>query len=164
METRVVYGQMPPTDRHFALKSPYTQYSKPDFTPHHYYEYVWNECVPEKIRIISKIEFPTLEECQKAFEIENKKYLDTTGIISNINNQIEKTQLKARESHRRYVEIMSTDDFYPTALWNYMDRLRRAKYVKEKRKREKNKILSMPPKEAKIYIERKLKEMENDEK
>lgn len=163
METRVVFGELPPKDKHFTLKNPYTQYSKPDFQPHHYYEIIWFEYTPEKIKIISKIESPTLEECKNAFEKIKNKLLDTSDVQSDINERMENTRALAKEARENYIDITTNDDFYPVSLWEYMDRLRRKNYVKAKRKREKQKILSMMPKDAKLYIEQKLKEMENDE-
>ena len=163
MKIRVVFGESPPKDRHFTLKNPYTEYSKPDFLPHHYYEIIWFEYHPEKTKVISKIEFSTFEECKKAYEIAVSQMLDVSDVESDINERMEQTRQMARENRENFIEIMTTDDFYPTALWEYMDRLRRKKYVKDKRRREKQKILAMMPNDAKIYLEKKLKELENDE-
>lgn len=167
MEPRIVFNEQPPTQSRAKFKDPYTLYSRPDFVPQYIYEIVWYEKVfGGKRAVISKFIYKTKEECETAFK---KHCKDWFGEIKyEIDTELEQAAQKireearqSRENYRRAEEIL--EDYYPLGLREYMERLRRKKWVKDKRKREKTKIISMNLMRAEKYIQQQMKKLDEEE-
>lgn len=168
MEPRIVIGENPPEGKRFTLKNPYTHYTPPGFDqPEYIFEIWWREKVfGGKRFVISKFIFGTEQECQQQFtSIKDSLYGPITyEIDEELDAAVSKVQASAHESRKNYKRIQKTiDDFYPTGLMEYMERLRRKKWVKDKRKREKMKLMSMNPIKAEEYIKDQMEKFDKEE-
>lgn len=168
MEPRIVIRENPPEGKRFTLKNPYTHYTPPGFDkPEYIFEIWWREkTFGGKRLVISKFIYDTQEECQKNFasQKENLYGQITYEIDQEIDNAVSKIQSLAKESRENYRRIQKTiDEFYPTGLMEYMERLRRKKWVKDKRKREKMKLMSMNPIRAEEYIKGQMEKFDKEE-
>lgn len=168
MESRIAYGEQPPENKRVEFKNPYTLYARPDFNiPKYIYEIRWREKLfGGKRTVISKFVFDTEEECKTAFE--NHKLSWYGEVLYEIDEELEKEHQKilamAREARENYKRIQKTiDEYYPTGLMEYMERLRRKKWVKDKRKRERIKLMSMNPIRAEEYIKDQMEKFDKEE-
>lgn len=167
VEPRITKNEMPPTGTIVEFKSPYTHYAPPNFdTPHFLYEVQWYERFFPGVRlVISKFYFDSLEQAHAEFKAHQERWF---GPLTNpIDTELEKETKKILDECRRGREnrrkaIQNMEDFYPLGLREYMERLRRAKWVKDKRKREKQKIMNMGSTDAAIYIQQQLSKINQE--
>lgn len=169
MEPRIVIGENPPAYKKFTLKSIYTHYTPPNFdVPEYVFEIWWREKMFAGTRlVISKFIFDDEDSCKKCFESKKDELYGPIvyEIDLELDEAVSKIQASAKESRENYKRIQKTiDDFYPTGLMEYMERLRRKKWVKDKRRREKAKLLSMSPIKAEEYIKNQMNKLDEEEK
>ena len=169
MEPRIVIGENPPLGKCFTLKNPYTHYAPPNFNvPEYVFEIWWREkTFGGKRLVISKFISQTQEECQKQFSFIREQLYGPTAyeIDQELEEATYKIKASAHESRENYRRIQKTiDDFYPIGLTEYMERLRRKKWIKDKRKREKIKLMSMNPVKAEEYIKNQMDKLDEEEK
>ena len=169
MEPRFVFGENPPLGKRFTLKNPYAHYIPPTFdVPEYVFEIWWREKVFGGTRlVISNFIFDDEDACKKCFETKKEELYGPIvyEIDEELDEAVSKIQASAKESRENYKRIQKTiDDFYPTGLMEYMERLRRKKWVKDKRKREKMKLMSMNPIKAEEYIKIQMDKLDEEEK
>ena len=166
-EPRITRDEMPSRQVEVEFKLPYTHYGPPAFDkPEYIYEVQWHEKAFGGFRlVVSRFYFDSLEKAYKAYAVHKRKWYGPlkNPLDKKIERETKKLLALARESRKQWKRTEENlKDFYPIRLREYMAYLRRAKWVRDKRRREREKILSMGIYDGTIYIEQQIQKIRED--
>lgn len=158
MKTRLTQNELPPKRAYIEFAAPYALATPPDFIFQYVYEVIWYE---KKTKVISRFIYSDKETAQREYQKAQENLCVPLKEDLALKRGIKKTREAAKRARENFIELQKNlDSFYPFRLYEYMERLRRAKWAREKRKREKRKIMDMHPSRANDYIAEKIKTME----
>lgn len=159
MKTRLTQNELPPKRAYIEFGAPYALATPPDFTFQYVYEVIWYE---NRTKVISRFSYEDRDTAQKEYLKAQKELCGPLKEDLALKRGMQRTRDAAKRARENFIELQNNlENFYPLRLYEYMERLRRAKWAREKRKREKRKIMDMHPSRANDYIAEKMKIMDD---